>query len=161
MANTYVVDEKGEPLLDDNQKPIFKEVIEMRLNGAEIKLWYNCGKDLLTEGAVPDPEVDSVMHLLDVLAENHRNSRARYTVQLPVNYVVGGWHVINSCRKFGIYSKLKDLDRRVDTLAVKIAGYVDAFQKLKHTDVAMNKRPFQVENHKRNITLAVEDKTVE
>lgn len=141
LASIYEVDENGEPLLDDNQKPIFKEVLELRLTGHEVKLGYDCGKHLLEQGLVPEPEIDSVMHLLDILANNHRPTRQKYTVQLPVNYVVGFWHTVNSCRKFDLYAKQKDLSRRVDALAIRLASYMDAHHKLKNREETFSKSP--------------------
>lgn len=144
LSKNYEVDEKGEPVLDDNGKPIFKDIIELRLNGSEVKLAWECGKHLLEAGGVPEPEIDSVLHFMEVMANNHRSSRAKYTVQLPVNYVVGGWHIINSCRKFDLFSKQKDLSRRVDALSYRFASYRDAYVKVKKKEEALNTPPEDV-----------------
>lgn len=128
----YEKDEQGEVKTDDTGRPVFKDRIEMETNTAEHRALWTCIKAVLENGVVPEPELDAVFILMENLASQERDSRKPYKITLDINYFVGLWHCVNTSRKFDLFNEDKKMSEAVDGLALKLAGYLDAYHKVKN-----------------------------
>lgn len=132
-------DEKGAPKLDEAGKPIFKDSIEWDTNSAQIHAIWSCIKILLDQKLVPPNEIDAAFDLMATYARLDRPASTKdYTVQLPVNYFVGTWHILNTCRKFSLFSKDKGMSKAIDGLTLWFAEKIDQYHYVKNHEEIVN-----------------------
>lgn len=131
LENAIETDDKGEIKLDSAGKPIFKDHIEWETDGAQIMAIWTCIKAVLEEKIVPPNEVDACFDLMGIIAKLHRNGSKVYKVQLPINYFVGTWHILNTCRKFLLFNDDKPMMKAVDGLTMMFARKIDAYHEIK------------------------------
>jgi len=136
LIDAMELDEKGEPKLDKNGKPIFKDSIQMMTNAPEMSAINMCCQELLSQGLVPEPEIEAVFdYMLKVATLHDKNGHKRkFLVTIPINYFVGMWHVVNSCRKFDLFNKDKKLSKAIDGLAEKLARKIDIYHEVKRRE---------------------------
>lgn len=127
----YEFTEEGEVKTDDIGRPVFKDKIKMETNTAEHRALWTCVRAVLEEGLVPEPEIDAVFELMEDLANQEKDSRKPYNIILPINYFVGMWHCVNTCRKFDLFNEDTEMNVAVDGLALKLAGYLDHYHSVK------------------------------
>jgi len=131
LESAIVTDEKGDIKLDDAGKPVFRDVIEWETTGGQIMAIWTCIKELLDQRLVPPNEQDAAFDLLTLMATLHRNSTKTYKASLPINYFVGTWHVLNTCRKFDLFKEDKPLSASIDELTLWFAERIDIYHVVK------------------------------
>lgn len=130
-TNKIKTDENNEIELDESNKPVFVDQIKMETTTDEHRNLWLCIRLVLEEGLVPEPEIDACISLMEKLAIQEKDSRKPYFITLPINYFVGLWHCVNTCRKFDLFKDDKKVDKIVDGLALKLAGYLDYHHSVK------------------------------
>lgn len=128
----YKKTDEGEVALDDTGRPVFNDQIQMETNTSEHRALWTCIKAVVEEGLAPEPELDAIFKLMEDLAMQEKDSRKPYNITLDVNYFVGLWHCVNTCRKFDLFNEDKGMNVAVDGLALKLAGYLDTYHSVKN-----------------------------
>ena len=149
MDPRYLHDTDGEMVLDETGNPIFKDSVQMGVKRNQLLFIYNAIKDLLDANLkangmlIPPPEIDRVMKLMDLIASQDKDTTKEIKLTLPINYMVGLWHSLQSGRRFGIY--MKDADKMKDTylddMTMKVAETIDTYHKLKNKETIMDTKP--------------------
>ena len=137
----YELTETGEVKLDSVGRPIFKERIVMPTTTGEHRALWTCIKAAIESGIIPEPELDAVFELMEMLAVQEQDTRKEYTIDLPINYFIGLWHCVNTCRKFDLFHDDDKFDKAVDGLAMKLAEYIDMFRAAKRQEGVMEASP--------------------
>jgi len=133
-------DEEGTPKLDEAGKPIFKDSIEWDTNSAQIHAIWSCIKILLEQSLVPPNEIDAAFDLMAMYAKLDRPDNTKdYKVTLPINYFVGTWHILNTCRKFSLFSKDKGMSQAIDGLTLWFAEKIDQYHYVKNHEEVVDK----------------------
>lgn len=131
--------------LDEHGRVIHQDKIQMQLQHKDLIFIHQATRDLMQKGLVPEPEIGPCMTLLDILAESEPHVHKHGVLILPVNYFVGMWHVLNSCRKFSIYSQQwKKKDKKLDHITTVVASYIDKYHTVKEHEAkedAVEKAP--------------------
>lgn len=133
--------EDGSVKLDSAGKPIFKDIIEWNTNGAQINAIWTAIKAIITEKLVPPHELDAAFDLMAIVAKMHRMGSKDYKVSLPVNYFVGTWHILNSCRKFNLFGDDKEMATAIDGLTMWFAQRIDMYHHVKSQEVKLETTP--------------------
>lgn len=128
-------DKDGNIKLDAAGKPVFKDVIEWESSSAQIHAIWECIKILLDQRLVPPMEIDAAFDLLEVYAMLDRpRSTKQYKISLPINYFVGTWHILNTTRKFGIFSKDHKMETSITDLTFWFADKIDQYHQIKKNE---------------------------
>jgi len=140
LDSAIETNEKGEIKLDSAGKPVFKDTIEWETDSAQIMALWTCTKALLEERVVPPNEIDAAFDLLTIYAKAHRPTTSKpFKFSLPVNYFVGTWHILNSCRMFHIFKDDKRMDEAVDGLTLWFAQRIDMYHEVKRKETMEEK----------------------
>lgn len=142
-TSRYQLTEEGDIALDEIGRPVHKDHIEWETDTAELKAILECCSKLLDNDLVPHTEIDGVFELMEKISRLEQDKRV-YKAQLPVNYFVGAWHVVNSCRKFDLYSEDKYVSKAIDGLAGKLARFIDMYHVAKRTEGTMEASPSEI-----------------
>lgn len=126
--------DNGEIKLDSAGKPVFKDVIQWETDGPQIMAVWTCYKTLLEERLVPPNEEEAAFDAMSMYAKEWRDTNKKYTITVPINYFVGTWHVMNSCRKFGLFHHDKPLAKSIDGLAMWFAKQIDMYHEVKRRE---------------------------
>ena len=87
-------------------------------------------------------EQDAAFDLMEIYAKAHRpDSKSDFMMTLPVNYFVGTWHILNTCRKFHLFSEDKALDTAIDGLTMFFAKKIDLYHAVKRAEKAEEQKP--------------------
>lgn len=141
-------DEKGNVETDSAGKPIFKDKIEWMTDAAQITAIWTATKAALEAGIVPPNEEDACFDLLELYAKEHINSSKPFKIIVPINYFVGTWHVLNSCRMFDLFNDDKALSSAIDDLTLWFANRIDMYHEVKRKEGLIDKvNPEAVLNH--------------
>lgn len=134
FRDAIVTNEEGEIQLDAAGKPVFKDSISWETDGPQIMAIWSAIKALLEENLVPPMEVDAAHDLMMTYAKEHRDTNKKYTISIPLNYFVGTWHVLNTCRKFHIFKNDEKLDKAIDGLTMWFAKQIDIYHEVKRRE---------------------------
>lgn len=126
--------EDGSIKIDEAGKPVFKDVIEWESDSGQIMAIWTSIKTCLEEKVVPPNEIDACHDLMLVYANLHRNSSKPFMVSMPINYFVGTWHILNSCRMFHFFEKDKGMDSAIDGLTMWFAERIDMYHEVKRRE---------------------------
>jgi len=142
-TNKYALTESGDVTTDDIGRPVFKDQIQWDTDTAELSAILECCNKVLENRVVPHEEVDGVFELMEKVSRLESPKR-QYTATLPVNYFVGMWHVVNTCRKFDLFSDDKYVSKAIDGLAVKLARLIDLYHVAKRTEGTFEASPSEI-----------------
>lgn len=135
LRDAMDLDEDGSIKLDSAGKPVFKDSIQWDTNSAQIMAIWSACKAALEEKIVPPNEQDAVFDLMAMYAKEHRDgSTKNYTIAVPINYFVGTWHVLNSCRMFDLFHNDKKLSEAIDGLTMWFAERLDMYHSVKKAE---------------------------
>jgi hypothetical protein len=96
------------------------------------------GGNLMGKGIVPPHEINKAFELMKLLAEQDKDTRKEFKIKLPINYMMGLWHCLNSARKFWIYKEDADKDRYLTDVTLKVATILDIYHKRKENEGFMS-----------------------
>ncbi len=135
LKGAIELDEKGDIKLDEAGKPIFKDAIEWETDNAQLNAIWTCIKALLEEKLVPPFEIEASFDLMTMIARLQREgNNQKFKAVVPINYFVGAWHILNSCRKFDIFSEDKPLSEAIDGLTMDFAKRIDMYHEIKRRE---------------------------
>jgi hypothetical protein len=148
LEQAMTKDEDGNVEVDSAGKPIFKDRIEWMTDSSQVLAIWTAIKASLDAGIVPPDEQDACFDLFELYAKEHRVSSKGYKISVPINYFVGTWHVLNSCRVFDLFKDDEPLDKAMDELTFWFAKKIDTYHEIKRKeDVEDSVRPEEVFKH--------------
>lgn len=117
--------------LDENGLIIHEEGIEFKCSHNDLLFIHTVCKDMLEANLVPPMEVDKVITLMEMLAEQEKKAWDYGCFFLPINYFIGMWHCLNTGRSFDIYSKNKTKANTLDQITYRAAEQIDLYHAIK------------------------------
>ena len=141
LKDSVEYDEKGNIKVDEAGKPIFKGFIQWRTDRPQLEAIWTCCKAALHERLVPENELDAAHDTMMLYAKEHRDSgkRRNFMITVPINYFVGTWHLINTCRKFRLFEEEgTKFEKKIDELAMWFAEQIDMYHEVKRMEKVQN-----------------------
>jgi len=127
-------DEEGSIKLDEAGKPIFKDTIKWDTDSAQIMAIWTCHKVVLENRLVPPNDQDAAFDSMSLYAKVIRETTKKYEIEVPINYFVGTWHILNTCRKFSLFKDDKKMAIAIDGLTMWFAKQIDIYQEVKRRE---------------------------
>lgn len=129
-------EEEGEEHLDQHGRIIHNDTVVFSTDWGELVFIHKTIRELLTENLnnknklLPVDEVDPIITLMEMLADQEKRVKEKKILILPVNYFLGLWHTLRFCKSIGLYSA-KKYRTRLDRVAMKVAEYLDNYHAVK------------------------------
>lgn len=159
LDSRFIKDSEGNVLTDENDMPVFRDRLGIKITNKDLKFIWQCIADLLNYNVefyqeslrnnqaeldkrgitstkavgrhlVMPEEVPRLISVMEMLAGQEKKTNKQFMLELPSNYFYGTWCALKEIMALGMYNQYAGKKKWLEDITMGFAKILDSYHEV-------------------------------